>query len=227
MSIHLKPSNKDQQKQAAAQAALAYIPEDCIVGVGTGSTTNYFIDALTTIKHKIDGAVASSEASQVRLESHGIRVLDLNTVNQIPVYVDGADETNPQLQLIKGGGGALTREKILAAASQKFVCIADNSKRVNVLGHFPLAVEVIPMARSLVARELVKCGGQPEYRENFITDNGNIILDVHNLKIMQPIELEERLNNITGVVCHGLFAKRAADVLLIGDTDQVKIYNHD
>lgn len=211
----------DELKKQAAWAALEYI-EDGIVGVGTGSTVNHFIDALATIKGRIDGAVSSSIVSEQRLKEHGIPVLDLNEVGEIAIYVDGADESNHNLQLIKGGGGALTREKIIAAASAKYVCIADESKLVDVLGKFPLPVEVIPMARSYVAREIVKLGGQPVYREGFITDNSNVILDVHGWDIMEPIELEKTLNNIVGVVTNGLFAMRPADVLLLGSEEGTK-----
>jgi len=206
----------DEMKKQAAWAALEYINTDGVVGVGTGSTVNHFIDALATIKGRIEGAVSSSIASTKRLEEHGIHVFDLNEVNEVAVYVDGADESNAQLELIKGGGGALTREKIIAAAADQFVCIADESKLVDVLGTFPLPVEVIPMARSYVAREIVKMGGQPVYREGFITDNSNVILDVHGWQIMEPIKLEKELNNIVGVVTNGLFAMRRADVLLLG-----------
>jgi len=214
---------QDEMKQAVAKAAIEYVEAGTIVGVGTGSTANFFIDELATIKHKIDGTVASSEASAERLKSHGIEVFDLNSVSQISVYVDGADESNKHLHLIKGGGGALTREKIVAAASDKFVCIADESKLVDVMGKFPLPIEVIPMARSLVAREIIKqIGGEPVLREGFTTDNGNIILDVHNLEIMEPTKMEQILNNITGVVTNGLFAIKPADVLLLGTPDGVK-----
>ncbi len=213
---------QDEMKQAVAKAALEYVESGTIIGIGTGSTANYFIDYLASIKHKIEGTVASSNASTERLKKHGIQVFDLNSVSEISVYVDGADESNRHLHLIKGGGGALTREKIVAAASRKFVCIADESKLVDVLGKFPLPVEVIPMARSYVARELVKLGGQPVLREGFTTDNGNVILDVHNLQIMEPVKLEETLNHITGVVTNGLFARRPADVLLLGTKDGVK-----
>lgn len=214
---------QDEMKQAVAKAAIEYIEAGSIVGVGTGSTANFFIDELAKIKHKIDGTVASSEASAARLKGHGIEVFDLNSVSEIAVYVDGADESNKHLHLIKGGGGALTREKIVAAASKKFVCIADESKLVDVMGKFPLPVEVIPMARSLVAREIIKqIGGEPVLREGFITDNGNIILDVHNLEIMEPTKIEQILNNITGVVTNGLFAIKPADVLLLGTPDGVK-----
>jgi len=213
---------QDELKQLVAQAAIEYVVPGTIIGVGTGSTANYFIDELAKIKGRIEGTVASSVASAERLKGHGIPVYDLNAVDEISVYVDGADEANHYLHLVKGGGGALTREKIVAAASKKFVCIADESKLVDILGKFPLPIEVIPMARSLVAREVVKLGGQPELREGFTTDNGNIILDVHNLEIMEPVKLEQTLNNITGVVTNGLFAMRPADVLLLGTKDGVK-----
>ena len=213
---------QNELKQAAARAAIAHVPAGCIVGVGTGSTANYFIDELATIKHKLDGAVASSEASAQRLKKHGIEVHDLNNVKDLPVYVDGADEITRHLAMIKGGGGALTREKIVAAAARKFICIADESKLVDVLGRFPLPVEVIPMARSYVARELVKLGGQPALRTGFTTDNGNVIIDVHNLQIMKPLELESALNQIAGVVANGLFARRGADVLLLGTAGGVQ-----
>lgn len=214
---------QDEMKQAVAKAAIEYVEAGTIVGVGTGSTANFFIDELATIKHKIDGTVASSEASAERLKGHGIEVFDLNSVSEISVYVDGADESNKYLHLIKGGGGALTREKIVAAASKKFVCIADESKLVDVMGKFPLPIEVIPMARSFVAREIIKqIGGEPVLREGFTTDNGNIILDVHNLEIMEPTKIEQILNNITGVVTNGLFAIKPADVLLLGTPDGVK-----
>lgn len=214
---------QDEMKKMVAHAALEYVEAGAIIGVGTGSTANHFIDALAGIKHKIDGTVASSEATAARLKGHGIAVFELNEVNDIPVYVDGADESNKYLHLIKGGGGALTREKIIAAASDKFVCVADGSKMVDILGTFPLPVEVIPMARSYVAREIVKMGGQPVLREGFITDNGNQILDVKNLSIMEPVKLEEALNNIVGVVTNGLFAIRPADVLLLGTEEGVKV----
>ena len=214
---------QDEMKQAVAQAAIEYVEAGTIVGVGTGSTANFFIDELAKIKHKIEGTVASSEASAERLKGHGIEVFDLNSVSEIAVYVDGADEANKFLHLVKGGGGALTREKIVAAASKKFVCIADESKLVDVMGKFPLPIEVIPMARSLVAREIIKqIGGEPVLREGFTTDNGNIILDVHNLDIMEPTKVEQILNNITGIVTNGLFAVRPADVLLLGTPDGVK-----
>lgn len=214
--------SQDELKQQVARAAIDYVETDTVVGVGTGSTANYFIDYLAEIKHRIEGTVASSEASAKRLKGHGIPVLDLNTTGELSVYVDGADEADHHLHLTKGGGGALTREKIVAAASRSFVCIVDESKMVNVLGGFPLPVEVIPMARSYVARQLVKLGGQPTWRENFVTDNGNLILDVHNLTITNPPELEARLNNIPGVVTNGLFALRPADVMLVGSSEGVK-----
>lgn len=211
---------QDELKQAVARAAVDYIKpkldRKSIVGVGTGSTANYFIDYLAEIKGHFDGTVASSESSAERLKSHGIPVYDLNVIDDMAVYVDGADETNPALELIKGGGAALTREKIVAAVADEFVCIADGSKWVDVLGAFPLPVEVIPMARSHVARELVKLGGDPVYREGVVTDNGNVILDVHNMSITDPVATEAAINQIVGVVTNGLFAARAADVLLIG-----------
>jgi len=213
----------DEKKQQVAKAALEYVVEDTIIGIGTGSTANYFIDALASIKHKIEGTVASSNATAERLKSHGIPVLDINGVDEISVYLDGADESNRYLHLIKGGGGALTREKIVAAVSKRFVCIADDSKLVDVLGKFPLPIEVIPMARSYVARQLVKLGGKPVWRDGFTTDNGNVILDVHNLQITEPVKFEKELNEITGVVTNGLFATRRADVLLLGSDDGVKV----
>lgn len=213
---------QDELKQAVAKAAIDYVKAGTIIGVGTGSTANFFIDELAKIKHKIEGTVASSEASAERLKGHGIEVFELNNVAEISVYVDGADESNKYLHLIKGGGGALTREKIVAAASKKFVCIADESKLVDILGTFPLPIEVIPMARSYVAREIAKLGGQPVLREGFTTDNGNLILDIHNMEIMEPVKLEETLNHITGVVTNGLFACRPADVLLLGTESGVK-----
>jgi len=215
--------NQDEMKQAVAKAAIEHVVPGTIIGVGTGSTANFFIDELATIKAKIEGTVASSVASADRLKAHGIEVFDLNSVNEISVYIDGADESNRHLHLIKGGGGALTREKIVAAASKKFVCIADESKLVDIMGEFPLPVEVIPMARSYVAREIVKLGGEPVLRENFTTDNGNVILDIHNLEIMNPVQLEEQLNSLTGVVTNGLFAIRPADILLLGTPDGVKV----
>lgn len=205
----------DILKQQAAKAALKYVVEDSVIGVGTGSTIKYFIEELAKIKHKITGAVASSIATEKLLQEHSIPLCDLNSVSDLPVYVDGADEINVHLQMIKGGGGALTREKIIAAVAEKFVCIVDQTKKVDMLGQFPLPIEVIPMARSYVARELVKLGGNPVYRNGFVTDNGNVILDVWNLQIIEPIKLEQKLNNITGVVTNGLFAQRAADVLVL------------
>jgi ribose 5-phosphate isomerase A len=206
---------QDELKRQAAEAALSYV-EGGVIGVGTGSTVNHFIDFLATVKGKIDGAVSSSEASTARMQQHGIPVLDLNAVGDLSIYVDGADESNHKLHLIKGGGGALTREKIVAAASAQFVCIADQSKLVDTLGAFPLPVEVIPMARSYVARQLVKLGGTPVWREGFVTDNGNLILDVEQLQITDPVGLEQTINNIAGVVTVGIFALRPADVLILG-----------
>jgi len=209
-------------KQMAAEAAIAYVPDDCVVGVGTGSTVNHFIAALGRIKGRLQGAVASSEASAKLLREAGIRVQDLNSSGDLDIYVDGADEVTEHLHMIKGGGGALTREKIVAAASRKFICIADASKLVGVLGAYPLPVDVIPMARSYVARQLVKLGGQPVLREGFTTDNGNVILDVHGLTILDPIELEAAINQIPGVVTNGLFARRGADVLLLAGATGVR-----
>ncbi|MEO8040355.1 MAG: ribose-5-phosphate isomerase RpiA [Betaproteobacteria bacterium] len=215
--------NQEQQKQAAAEAALAHVPHDSVLGVGSGSTANHFIQALESIKGRLAGAVASSEATAARLRALGIPVLELTAVDEIPVYVDGADEITRQLAMIKGGGGALTREKIVGGVARKFVCIADASKLVDTLGRFPLPVEVIPMARSHVARQIVRvAGGQPELRSGFITDNGNVILDIHGLTIAEPAALEAELNQIEGVVTVGLFARRSADVLLLGLEDGVK-----
>ncbi|WP_375741009.1 ribose-5-phosphate isomerase RpiA [Pseudomonas boanensis] len=217
---------QDQLKQAVAQAAIDHIrpklDEKSVIGVGTGSTANFFIDLLAKHKMEFDGAVASSEATAQRLKGHGIPVYDLNSVSDLEFYVDGADESNERLELIKGGGAALTREKIVAAVAKTFICIADESKLVPLLGSFPLPVEVIPMARSHVARQLVKLGGDPVYREGVLTDNGNIILDVYNLRIDSPSQLEEQINNIVGVVTNGLFAARSADLLLLGTKDGVK-----
>ncbi len=213
---------QDELKKAAALAALDYIKPGTVLGVGTGSTVNHFIDALTSVKGKIDGAVASSVATAERLKKHGIPVLELNATGDLPLYVDGADEATRHLHLIKGGGGALTREKIVAQASEKFVCIIDESKLVDVLGRYPLPIEVVPMARSLVGRELVKLGGEPVLRQGYTTDNGNIIIDLHNLKILNPVEIEEKLNQIPGVVTNGLFARRPADVLLVATGAGVK-----
>ena len=217
--------NQDELKRQAAEKALEFLPDSGILGVGTGSTVNHFIDLLEPIKGRFDGAVSSSEASTERLKAIGMQVLDLNAAGELEVYVDGADESNYQLQLIKGGGGALTREKIIAAASKKFVCIADESKLVHVMGKFPLPVEVIPMARSYVARQLVKLGGTPELREDFVTDNGNVILDVHGLEIMEPMGLESKINDIVGVVTVGIFANRPADVLILGSEEGAKVIN--
>lgn len=215
--------NQDAQKKAAAEAAIAHLPPDAVIGVGTGSTANHFIQALAAIKARIAGAVASSEATAARLKALGIPVLELTAVDEIPVYVDGADEVTRHLAMIKGGGGALTREKIVGAVAAKFICIADESKLVDTLGRFPLPVEVIPMARSHVARRIVKlAGGQPELRPGYTTDNGNVILDVHGLTILDPAALEAELNQIEGVVTVGLFARRPADVLLLGTADGVK-----
>lgn len=204
------------QKQRAAEAAVAFVEDDAVLGVGTGSTVNLFIDALADSRHRVESAVSSSEQTTRRLKAAGIEVVDLNSVNDIPVYIDGADEADKHLRLIKGGGGALTREKIIAAVARKFVCIVDESKLVATLGQFPLPVEVIPMARSYVARKLVALGGQPEYRAGTVTDNGNDILDVHNLKIIDPVSLEQQIGAIAGVVTVGLFAHRPADLLLVG-----------
>ncbi|MBI1965404.1 MAG: ribose-5-phosphate isomerase RpiA [Betaproteobacteria bacterium] len=215
---------QDEMKRAAAKAAIACVPDGSVVGVGTGSTANYFIAELGRIKQRIEGAVASSDATAQRLKQIGIPVVDLNGVRELPVYVDGADEVTRHLAMIKGGGGALTREKIVAAVAESFVCIADASKLVDVLGKFPLPVEVIPMARSHVAREIVKLGGQPVWRQNFVTDNGNIILDAHGFSILNPVEFEGALNQIVGVVTNGLFARRGADVLLLGTADGVQTH---
>lgn len=208
--------SQDEMKKAAAWAALEFVEKDTIVGVGTGSTVNHFIDALATIKHDIEGTVSSSEASTAKLKSLGIPVYDLNSTDELAVYIDGADEINSTNDMIKGGGAALTREKIIAAVADKFICIVDDSKHVDVLGDFPLPVEVIPMARSYVAREIVKLGGSPVYRENVVTDNGNVILDVHDLSITDPKTLEQQLNSIVGVVTNGLFANRGADAVITG-----------
>ncbi|MEI6859132.1 MAG: ribose-5-phosphate isomerase RpiA [Shewanella sp.] len=216
---------QDEMKKAAGWAALKYVEKESIVGVGTGSTVNHFIDALATMKADIEGAVSSSEESTKKMKALGIPVYDLNSVNELSVYIDGADEINDRMDMIKGGGAALTREKIIAAVAEKFICIVDNTKQVAILGEFPLPVEVIPMARSYVARQLVKLGGDPVYREACLTDNGNIILDVYNMKIMQPKELEEQINQIVGVVTNGLFANRGADVLLVGTPEGVKTVN--
>jgi ribose 5-phosphate isomerase A len=213
---------QDEQKRAAAKAAIQYVPAGCIIGVGTGSTANYFIDELASIKGNLDGAVASSEATARRLKDRGIAVLDLNSVDELLVYVDGTDEITEHLHMIKGGGGALTREKIVAAVAKKFVCIADESKLVPILGKFPLPIEVIPMARGYVAREITRLGGQPMLRQGFTTDNGNVILDIHGLEILDPVELETALNQIAGVVTNGLFARRGADVFLLSSAEGVR-----
>ena len=208
-------TSQDQLKQLAAEAALKYIEPNSIVGVGTGSTVNFFIDALATMKHDIEAAVSSSEASTARLREHGIEVIELNNAADLPVYIDGADEIDEHRRMVKGGGGALTREKIIAAVAKKFICIVDESKVVGRLGQFPVPVEVIPMARSYVAREIVKLGGDPVWRQGFTTDNGNVILDIHNFDILDPIQLEQQLNSIVGVVTNGLFAQRGADTAII------------
>ncbi|MEY4932507.1 MAG: hypothetical protein RLZZ403_827 [Pseudomonadota bacterium] len=213
---------QDEAKQLAAVAALAHVRDDMIVGVGTGSTVNLFIDALASADLRIRGAISSSEASTARLRKHGIEVVDLNSADAPEVYIDGADEADSHLRLIKGGGGALTREKIVAAASGRFICIVDESKVVDVLGKFPLPVEVIPMARSYIARQMIRLGGTPVWREGFVTDNGNHILDVHNLKIVDPVGLETEINQLAGVVTVGLFARRPADLLIVGGKDGVK-----
>ena len=213
---------QDELKQQVALKALEYVVEGAIIGVGTGSTANFFIDGLATMKDRILGAVPSSEASARRLAGHGIKLFDLNDIQELPVYVDGADEIDASLAMIKGGGGAQTREKIVAAVAETFICIADGSKLVQALGKFPLPVEVIPMARAQVARELAKLGGTPVLREGFVTDNGNIILDVHGLSIADPVDLESRINQIVGVVTNGLFARRGADILLLGTPEGVK-----
>jgi ribose 5-phosphate isomerase A len=210
---------KDAGKKAAAEAALSYIEEGMVIGVGTGSTVGHFIAALKSVKGKIDGAVASSVATENLLKAMSIRVLDLNSAGEVPLYIDGADEVNPARQMIKGGGGALTREKIIATVARKFICIADESKLVDLLGDFPVALEVLPMARSYVGRQIVLLGGDPVYRERFVTDNGNIILDVYNLKLTDALAMEAKLKNIVGVVESGLFAKRTADVVLLGAAD--------
>lgn len=216
--------NQDQLKKMAAEAAIEHIEEGMVVGVGTGSTVNYFIDALTSIKQLIEGAVSSSVASRDRLAAAGIPLLELNSTGNLPIYIDGADEATRHRDLIKGGGGALTQEKIIAAASDRFICILDESKFVGELGAFPLPVEVIPMARSYVARQLVALGGTPVYRTGFISDNGNVILDVHNLDINNPGEMEQNINNIPGVVTNGLFSHRKADLLLVADSTGVQAY---
>jgi ribose 5-phosphate isomerase A len=214
----------NEMKKAAALAAIQYVEHESIIGVGTGSTVDFFIEALAAIKHKLEGVVASSVATATKLKALGIPVVDLNSVPELMLYVDGADEVNAHKQMLKGGGGALTREKIIATVAKKFICIADESKRVDLLGHFPVAIEVIPMARSYVARQIVKLEGDPVYRQGFVTDNGNVILDVFNFKIMNPLELEAALNNITGVVSNGIFAARKADILLLGTAKGVEVF---
>ena len=214
--------NQDELKELVAPEALKHVVEDAVVGVGSGSTVFKFIDALSSIKGRLDGAVAASEASAERLRKHGIRVFELNSVNELPVYIDGADEVTEHLHMIKGGGGALTREKITAEVAKKFVCICDASKLVPVLGKFPLPVEVIPMARSYVGREIVKMGGHPRLREGFVTDNGNLVLDCHGLTLLDPPKTESELNQLAGVVTNGIFARRPADVLLLGETGGIR-----
>lgn len=214
--------DKEAGKKAAAQAAIEFVEDDMIVGVGTGSTVEYFIEALQSVKQRIEGAVASSIATANKLKALSIPLIDLNSASELALYVDGADEINAARQMIKGGGGALTREKIIATVAKKFVCIADESKYVDLLGSFPVSVEVIPMARSYVARQIVLLGGDPVYREGVVTDNGNVILDVYNMKLLDPKNMEEKLKNIVGVVENGIFAKRTADVLLLGTSSGVK-----
>ena len=215
--------SQDDLKKSAALDAIKFIKNVDVVGVGTGSTINYFIDALAEIKGQIEACIASSEATEKRLKAHGIPVEPLNSVSNLKIYVDGADEFNEHLYLIKGGGGALTREKVIASAAKQFICVVDQSKRVDVLGGFPLPVEVISMARSYVAREIVKLGGDPVYRGGFITDNGNVILDIHNLNILDPVQLEATINNIPGVVCNGLFAKRRADQIIVANESGIQV----
>ncbi len=214
--------HQEDLKFRAAAAAIEYIQNLRIIGVGTGSTVNHFIDLLADFKSQFDGVVSSSDATTNRLQEHGIPILELNSIGSLDIYVDGADEINKHLELIKGGGGALTREKIIAGASRKFICIADSSKYVDLLGDFPLPVEVIPMARSFVAREITRLGGQPQWRENFISDNGNQILDIHNLEILQPVQIETAINNIPGVVTVGLFASRPADTVILAYPNGIK-----
>ena len=220
-----KMQAQNELKKKAALAALEYLGTASVIGVGTGSTVDFFIEALASKAHQLDGAVASSVVTEHKLKAAGIPLINLNSVDKLPLYIDGADEFNPYLSLIKGGGGALTREKIIAATAEKFICIADSSKQVKVLGQFPLPVEVIPMARGYVARQLVKMGGSPEYREGFLTDNGNIIIDVYHLDISEPIKMEKQINNITGVVCNGIFAMRGADVVLMATKQGVQTIN--
>lgn len=219
-------TSQDQLKQRAAQAAFDLVkeqlPKQAVIGIGTGSTVNYFIDLLAEIKDDIDAAVSSSEASTERLKQHGIPVLDLNAVSEVPIYVDGADEIDEHLRMVKGGGGALTREKIIAAVAESFICIVDSSKLVGRLGRFPIPVEVVPMARSYVGREIVKLGGDPVWREGVVTDNGNWIIDVHNFDILDPIHLEQQLNSIVGVVTNGLFAQRGANIAIVADENGIQ-----
>ncbi|MDA8561905.1 ribose-5-phosphate isomerase RpiA [Gammaproteobacteria bacterium] len=210
-------------KEAAAKAALDYIKPGVVLGIGSGSTVNCFIDALKYVKGKIDAVVVSSSVSAAKIKEIGIPIVDLNTVSELEIYVDGADEINNLKQMIKGGGGALTHEKIVASVSKKFICIADKTKLVETLGNFPIAVEVLPIARSYVARQIVKMGGDPIYREGFVTDNGNVILDIYNLKVLAPLSLEEKLNNITGIVCNGIFASRPADILLLAGYKGIEV----
>src|SRR5579872_7215786 len=216
--------DREALKKAAAKAAIDYIEYGTVLGVGSGSTVHYFIDELKTIKGKIEAAVASSVETEKRLKALSIPVWDLNSINELPIYVDGTDEINSAKQMLKGGGGALTREKIVASVAKKFICIADQTKKVDLLGKFPVAVEVIPMARSFVARQIVKLGGDPVYRQGFVTDNGNVILDVYNFKILDPGSLEEKINNMVGVVANGIFARRSADVLLLATDSGLKKY---
>ncbi|RUO69871.1 ribose-5-phosphate isomerase RpiA [Pseudidiomarina sediminum] len=219
-------TSQEQLKQRAAQAAFDLVkeqlPKQAVIGIGTGSTVNYFIDLLAEIKDDIDAAVSSSEASTARLKQHGIPVLDLNAVSEVPIYVDGADEIDEHLRMVKGGGGALTREKIIAAVADTFICIVDSSKQVGRLGSFPIPVEVVPMARSYVGREIVKLGGDPVWREGVVTDNGNWIIDVHNFDILDPIHLEQQLNSIVGVVTNGLFAQRGANIAIVADENGIQ-----
>lgn len=215
--------SQEAQKKTAAIAALDYIDQGIVLGIGSGSTVNHFIDVLKSVKHKIEGVVAGSVATAEKLKALSIPILDLNSLNELPLYIDGADEINIYRQMIKGGGGALTREKIIATVAKQFICIADQSKQVDLLGKFPVACEVIPMARSYVARQLVKLGADPVYRLGFVTDNGNVILDIHNLRLVDPTQLEQKINNIVGVVANGIFASRPADILLLGTDQGVKI----
>jgi ribose 5-phosphate isomerase A len=218
----LLKEEQDKMKHAVAKAALKYVEDDMILGVGTGSTVAYFIEELKSVKGRIEGVVASSDDTAQKIKALGIPLIDLNSVHHLPLYIDGADEVGPYKSLIKGGGGALTREKIIASAAEKFICIIDESKRVDLLGTFPVPIEVIPMSRSYVARHLVALGGEPVYREGFVTDNGNVILDVYNLKILDPIEVEKKINHITGVVDNGIFALRTPDLVLVGTASGIE-----